>query len=256
MLDDNGKHAHLDPYTDLIVPGDAKETISFCVEHFLSAYRESIEDHGAFYVALSGGSTPKAIFEKITASPIKEKIDWTLLHLFWSDERSVPPTSTESNYHMAMNAGFAKVPIPEKNIHRMHAENNISDMALAYEREIKHTLQGKGFDYVMLGMGEDGHTASLFPSTAGLSEESRLVTANFVPQKDTWRMTFTYPCINKARHIVIYVIGQVKKTTLHAVLKKEKHFVDYPIVKVGTKEHKALYICDKDAAELILEEIE
>lgn len=245
------KYRHWDIYTDLIIPGEVEATITFCVEHLLSAYKQSIEDHGAFYLALSGGSTPKAIFEKLTEAPLKDQIDWSKVHLFWSDERSVSPNDPESNYHMAMQAGFSKMPIPHGQIHRMVAEKEINNGADDYEKLIHHVLRGRPFDYLMLGMGEDGHTASLFPHTTALSEEIRWVASNWVPQKNTWRMTLTYPCINSARHIVIYVIGASKKKILHNVLSKEKHFLDHPIVKIGTKEHKALYICDHAAAELI-----
>ncbi|MBM3207526.1 MAG: 6-phosphogluconolactonase [Chlamydiae bacterium] len=250
MLETNLKFCHFDQRRDVVVPGDTKQTLKFCVDHFLNAYEEAIKSHGNFYVALSGGSTPKAIFKELTSSPIKEKLDWSKIHLFWSDERSVGPNDPDSNYHMAMEAGFSAMPIPKENIHRMHAEEDIEHNAGLYETVIRTITQGH-LDYTMLGMGEDGHTASLFPATGALNEELKLVTKNWVPQKNTWRMTFTYTCINKSKHIVIYVLGAAKKVMLKSVLTDEKHFTDYPIVKVGTKSHKALWICDTDAAQEI-----
>jgi 6-phosphogluconolactonase len=242
---------HFDNRRDIAIPGNVEKTLSFCIEHLLTAYDASIKDHGAFYIALSGGSTPKAIFEKLTSSPIKEKIDWSKVHLFWGDERSTPPENPESNYHMAMEAGFKNMGIPTEQIHRMVAEKNIATNAEIYNQTLSKVLKGRPLDYTMLGMGEDGHTASLFPHTEALNEEHALTVANNVPQKNTWRMTLTYPCINNSCHIVIYVIGSSKKQMLQTVFKEDAHFVDLPIVKIGTKKHKALWICDTAAAELL-----
>lgn len=229
----------------LAVPGDANKTYAFCADHFLKAYEEAIATKGNFFVALSGGSTPKKIFQMLTNSPYKEKIDWTKIHLFWGDERSVPPTNAESNYRMAMDAGFGKMPIPAKHIHRMVAESDVAKGALAYEAIIHGELQGKGFDYIMLGMGDDGHTASLFPNTKALEEKDRLVIENLVPQKETTRMTLTYRCINEASHIVIYVVGEGKQERLQEILELKQEL--YPIQKVGTSSHKALWIIDSAA---------
>ncbi|MCX6989576.1 MAG: 6-phosphogluconolactonase [Chlamydiae bacterium] len=242
---------HFDDRRDITIPGDVNETLSFCIDHLLNAYHTAVKSHGAFYIALSGGSTPKAIFEKLTSSPIKEQIDWTKVHLFWGDERSVGPENPESNYHMAMEAGFKNMGIPSGQIHRMVAEENIDNNAEIYSQTLQKVLKGKALDYTMLGMGEDGHTASLFPHTEALSEEDLLAVANHVPQKNTWRMTLTYPCINNSIHIVIYVIGSSKKQMLQTVFKKDAHFIDLPIVKIGSKTHKALWICDTAAAELL-----
>jgi 6-phosphogluconolactonase len=255
MLNQGPKLAHWDEWRDIIIPGNTDETLAFCVEHLLQAYHVAIHDHGAFYLVLSGGSTPKAIFEKISSPLIKDKIDWTKVHLFWGDERSVAPDDKDSNYHMAMEAGFKRMPIPSSHIHRMVAETDIDNNASQYEKIIKETLKGKPFDYLMLGMGEDGHTASLFPKTQALSEENKMVCSNWVPQKNTWRMTLTYPCINHAHHIVIYVMGSSKKEMLYKVMCDQPHFVDLPVTRVGTKKHKALWICDQLAAEKISDKL-
>jgi 6-phosphogluconolactonase len=236
----------------LIVPGDQNATLIFCLEHFIAAAKEAIADHGAFFVALSGGSTPKAIFEHLCESPYKQQLDWNKIELFWSDERSKGPNDPESNYHMAMEAGFNKMPIPPSQIHRMQAEEEIEKNALLYEKKIKEVLKGKPFDLIMLGMGEDGHTASLFPHTEGLKKTGRFVIANYVPQKKTWRMTFTYDCINQAHHIVVYVLGASKKQMLAEVLKSPDDFDLLPSQRIGTKEHKALWIADEAAAALLI----
>ena len=227
-------------------------TLIFCVEHFIAICKQAIKDHGAFFVALSGGSTPKAIFQHLSSPPYDQMVEWNKVHLFWSDERATAPDHPDSNYHMAMQAGLSKMPIPKDQIHRMRAEEKIEENAASYEQEIAAALKGRPFDLVMLGMGEDGHTASLFPHTAALNIENRLVAANFIPEKNTWRMTFTYPCINQASHIAIYVLGMSKKDTLAEVLLSPPQFDRYPIQKVGTVAHRALWIVDQTAAAELL----
>jgi len=235
---------------DLIIPGDQNTTITFCVEHFLAIGNNAIKKHGRFSVALSGGSTPQAIFEKLTHTPFKNNLDWSKVLLFWSDERSVPPDHRESNYRMAMDAGFKDLPIPSSQIFRMQAETDIENHALEYEYTLKTVLNNQPLDLCMLGMGEDGHTASLFPRTKGLNVKDRLVIANYLPEQNTWRMTLTYPCINSASHIAIYIIGASKKHMLAQVFQsKEKHL--YPIQDIGTPEHKALWVIDEAAADLL-----
>jgi 6-phosphogluconolactonase len=252
MLIEQIKAKSWDERRFFIVPGDYNSTLIFCVEHFIAIANESIADHGAFFVALSGGTTPKAIFEHLCTAPYKEKIDWKKLYLFWSDERSVSPDDPQSNFNMAMEAGFKEMPIPPSQIHRMHAEKNIEENALRYEELIKKNLGKRPFDLIMLGMGPDGHTASLFPHTEGLKVRDRLVIANYVPQHETWRMTMTFDCINRARHIAIYVLGASKKQTLKDVLRSADQFDLYPVQRVGTKEHKALWIADEAAAALLI----
>ncbi len=238
-----------DERRDLMIAGDFESSLKFCADHFVKVYKESIDKYGSFILALSGGSTPKALFSLLTNSPYISKIDWTKLHLFWSDERSVDPTLPDSNFHMAMESGFSKVPIPSSQIHRMEAEKNIEQNALEYEKLIQSTLKGRGFDFIMLGMGEDGHTASLFPKTEGLKVIGRLVIANYIPQKNTWRMTLTFECINAASHIAIYVLGKSKQEILKNVLTSKKS--TYPIENIGTIKNKALWIVDNEAAILI-----
>lgn len=238
-----------DDRRDVMIAGNYENTLKFCADHFVKVYEESIKQHGSFFVALSGGSTPKALFSLLTKPPYLSKIDWSKVFLFWSDERAVGPENPDSNFHMAMEAGFSKVPIPSTHIHRMVAEKDIEQNALAYEKLIQSHLKKSEFDLVMLGMGEDGHTASLFPKTEGLKVQGRLVIANHVPQKNTWRMTFTFECINKARHIAIYVLGKNKQEMLKLCLTSKAHL--YPIEDIGTIEHKALWIVDEEAAALL-----
>lgn len=238
-----------DARRDIAVPGNEKQTLQFCVDHFLEACKKAIEEKGSFYVALSGGSTPKALFSLITHPPYSSLIDWSKVHLFWSDERRVSPDDPDSNFHMAMQAGFKDVGIPSQQIHRMKAEGDIEKEAAAYEELLKTVLKGKGFDYLMLGMGEDGHTASLFPGTKALQEKESLVVANPVPQKNTVRMTLTFSCINASKSIVLYVLGKNKKEKVAEIFSLQS--LIYPVQSVGTKEHKALWITDDEAASFL-----
>ena len=232
-----------DDRRDYIVPGDAKQTIDFAVEHWIHSAERAIQQRGRFAVALSGGSTPKSIYERLG----KEKLDGSKIWLFWSDERAVPPDHPESNYRMAMESGLGKLGIPPNQIFRMVAEKDIEKNALDYEEKIHRHLGKHVFDLVMLGVGEDGHTASLFPNTPALEAEHRLVVANDLSEKKSMRMTLTFPCINQSYHSVIYAIGAPKHIIVPKVL-EAAIISNFPASRIGTPEHKALWVLDQDAA--------
>ena len=243
----------MDPYQTLderrkiVLPGDHDVTLSFAADMWIEIARESIQEHGFFAVALSGGSTPVKIFQKLC--DLEEKLDWSKVYLFWSDERSVLPTHPDSNYRMAMEeGGLSKLPIPKNQIFRMIAEEDIEANAKAYEDVILDKLGSHPFDLVMLGMGDDGHTGSLFPYTKALKTKGRLVIPNFVPQKNSWRMTFTYECINRSRHICLYVLGASKAEMLEKVLLGPSHPDELPSQLIGSASNPALWIVDSDAS--------
>ena len=240
-----------DKRRDIIIAGNAEETALFCAKQFLQIGKEAIEKNGIFTVAFSGGQTPNAIFKEISKPEYFNALDWAKIICFWSDERSVPPDHLESNYFNAMQAGLANLPLLPENLFRMKAETNIEENALGYENLIRQKVPSLHFDLIMLGMGEDGHTASLFPRTHGLHTKDRLVIANYVPQKHTWRMSFTYECIQIAKHICIYVIGANKANMVKKVLLDAYDPDNLPIQKVGTSSHKALWIMDNGASELL-----
>jgi 6-phosphogluconolactonase len=167
-------------------------------------------DHEPATVALSGGSTPKALYETLARPPLFERVAWPRLELFFSDERAVPPGDPESNYGLAVRSLLAKVP---STVHRMQAEHGAAER---YERLIRERITKlRGgvpvFDLVLLGMGDDGHTASLFPGTEALEEKTALVVMNEVPQKKARRMTFTFPLINAADRVWVLVAGADKR---------------------------------------------
>lgn len=244
----------LDQRRRLAFPGNAEKTLTFAADHWIETALESIQDHDFFAVALSGGSTPKKIYQKIASQELSKKIDWKKVYLFWSDERTVPPDDPESNYHMALVEGkLNTLPIPKDHIFPLIApsEDLISE-SQRYDRLIREKLAGHPFDLVMLGMGDDGHTASLFPHTEALNAKGKLVTPNHVPQKNTWRLTFTYDCINAARQICFYVLGSTKAEMLDQVLKGPQNPREFPSQEVGTPSNPALWIIDDEAGKNLL----
>lgn len=242
----------IDDRRDLIIPGNAEQTIQFAVENFIHIAQQAIAERGYFSVALSGGSTPRSIFEGLASEKHRNALNWGRVILFWSDERCVAADHPDSNYKMAMDAGLATLPIPPTQIHRLanDGEKSLNRAAEAYEELFHAVVPTKTFDLVMLGMGDDGHTASLFPHTQALHIKDKLVAANFIPAKNSWRLTLTFPGIHASRHIVFYVIGSSKAQMLYKVLygplcKAE----DLPAQAVGLPHHKALWIADQGATQ-------
>lgn len=241
-----------DKRRDIIIPGNAEETISFCVHQFLQLAKEAIDHHGFFAVALSGGHTPHAIFKQLSQPSYHNALDWSKVLCFWSDERSVPVHHAENNYSNAMQAGLFALPLLSENIFRMQAENNIEGNADAYEQLIREKIPSLQFDLMMLGMGEDGHTASLFPRTHGLHTKDRLVIANYIPQKHTWRMSLTYECIHMSKVICIYAMGANKAPMVAKVLLGPYDPDNLPVQRIGTFSHKAIWILDSSASEQLV----
>lgn len=243
----------LDDRRQIALPGNARQTIDFCVEHFFCAANRAIDKHGYFAVALSGGSTPKAIFEVLALPENRDRADWSRFLVFWGDERCVSADDQESNYRMAMEAGWSLLPVPPNNIFRMEAEKDLYESAGKYEALILSKIPQRHFDLIMLGVGDDGHTASLFPHTKALHTDNKLVAANHVPQKDCWRMTLTFKCINASNNIVVYALGAGKKRIVSDVLRGPCQPDEYPSQQVGTITHQALWVLDDTAAVLLKE---
>jgi 6-phosphogluconolactonase len=237
------KSIHWDSRRDIIILSE-RDFVPYIVETFYALFKKAPE---TFSVALSGGSTPKEVFTAIAKHPEAKTADWKKLHLFWGDERAVPPDHPDSNYRMAMEAGFGTLPIPQEHIHRMVVETNIKENALLYEEELKPFKEG--LDLIFLGMGDDGHTASLFPKTSGIQERKRYVIENYVDTKHCHRTTMTFPFINKCKNIMILVKGASKGSMLNEVFSSKGS--RYPAFHVGTAQHRALWIVDEPAAQLL-----
>lgn len=232
-----------EPFRTHISLKNEEEVIYFCVIHFLDEAIIALDDRGRFSVALSGGSTPKKFYEALTKSPEVQALNWKNITLFWSDERAVAPENDDSNYKMAMQF-FSKAPFCDATIVRMQAERpDREEAALDYENAIKeHCSEGR-IDLVYLGIGEDGHTASLFPDTKALTVADKLVCPNFIPAVNTWRMTMTFEAINNARNIVVIATGKKKAKILHEILDGKNQNL-YPAQRISGKETPAFFVSD------------
>src|SRR5579863_9736089 len=206
------------------VVADAAALAARAAQYFVEQIEAAVQSRGRARVAVSGGSTPKVAFALLAdpAQPWRARMPWDKLELFWVDERCVPPDNADSNFRMTREAMLDHVPMSPAQIHRMEGELEPDVAAARYESELRDSFRLEGaesprFDLVSLGMGDDGHTASLFPHTEALHEKGRLVTANQVPQKDTWRITLTWPVINHARSVFFLIAGADKAAPVHEV---------------------------------------
>jgi len=214
---------------------------------------EAVRQRGRFAIALSGGSTPKTLYTLLAANAANS-LPWDHMYFFWGDERHVPPDHPDSNYRMAHEALLSKVAIPPGNIFRIPSENpDAAAAAEAYEQTIRSFFDASPgvfprFDLILLGLGPDGHTASLFPESAALQENSRLVAANWVEKLQTSRITFTLPLLNAARVVLFLVSGTDKAAILHEVLECKGRDEKYPARLVRPSEGKLIWLADRAAA--------
>jgi 6-phosphogluconolactonase len=192
------------------VMADAASLINAAVEQFISVARMAIAKRGVFYVALAGGSTPKGLYQMLATSPYTTQIDWARVHLFFGDERCVLPSHDDSNFKMASAAMIDAISIPEENVHRMPTELEPADVATAYAATMAKVMGEQPLDLVLLGLGPDGHIASLFPGTPALDVAESMTTALYVEKFDSWRVTMTYPVINAARQVIVFIAGEAK----------------------------------------------
>jgi len=222
-------------------------------DEVLRAAASAIAERGRFTIALSGGSTPRNLYTLIAANA-STSLPWDHMFFFWGDERHVPPDDPDSNYRMARETLLSKVPIPPANVFRILAENpDASVAAEAYEQTLRKfftVAPGKfpRFDLILLGLGPDGHAASLFPETAALQETTRLVVANWVEKLKTSRITFTLPVLNAARCVAFLVSGTDKAAVLHEVLEGNAPAEKYPSKLVRPSEGKLIWFVDRAAA--------
>ena len=226
-------------------------------DYIMEAADAAMSTRGHFTIALSGGMTPKALYELMATDEYIRYIDWSFVRVFWSDERSVPPDHYDSNYRMAKEAMLEYVRIPVGNIYRIHGELEPQAAADEYEKTLRsYFLHGihpvserqPRFDLVLLGIGEDGHTASLFPNTDALNEESRWVMANYVEQLDTWRVTLTPAALNAAVNVLFLVTGENKADAVAQILEGEYQPHEFPAQLVQPEEGNVMWIMDIPAA--------
>jgi len=229
-----------------------QELFAAAAEEVVRAANEAVAARGRFTIALSGGSTPKALFN-LLATNARTTLPWERMFFFWSDERHVPPDHPDSNYRMANEAMLSKVPVPAGNVFRIAAENPDAVAAAAtYEQTLRKFYQlSEGiprFDLILLGMGPDAHTASLFPGTKGLHEKARLVIANWVEKLKTHRLSFTFPVLNAARCVAFLVSGTDKAAALKSVLEENVPGEQCPAKMVQPSDGKLIWFLDRAAA--------
>ncbi len=234
---------------------DAEAVAQYAAREFVRRARAAIEASGAFKVALAGGSTPRRTHELLADPSLSNQVDWEATHIFFGDERAVPPDHPDSNYRNAFESLLSRVKIPEAQIHRMEGERaDLDTAATEYEAALAEsfdlTVESSlpRFDLVMLGMGEDGHTASLFPGTLALDETRAWVVANDVPQKATRRLTMTAPVLNAARCVMFAVEGEDKAAHLFAVLQGPQDPRRYPSQLIAPVDGDLLWLVDRAAA--------
>lgn len=218
--------------------------------HVIAAGAQAIQTRGRFSVALAGGSTPEALYRLLAAEPFVSRLDWRAVHVFWGDERSVPPDHSDSNYRMARESLLAHVPVAPENIHRIQGEIDAAQAALAYEDALRAHFAGPPrFDLILLGMGEDGHTASLFPGAPALAERVRLAVPVHAAHLGSWRVTLTYPVLNAAAAVLFVVSGSSKAATLRAVLEGPSRPTELPAQGVRPHAGRLMWLADASAAE-------
>ncbi|MCA9463088.1 MAG: 6-phosphogluconolactonase [Nitrospira sp.] len=210
----------------------------------------------SFSIALSGGSTPRGLFRLLAAEPYRSRCHWPSFRVFWGDERCVPPDHPESNYRMAKESLLDRVPILPQQVFRIEGERKAEEAALHYERILREQLAcgdraWPRFDLILLGMGADGHTASLFPGTAALRETERAVVANWVEKLHSHRITLTPEVLNSAKDVVFLVSGQDKAAAVHAVLEGPAQPQIYPSQLVKPSFGQLTWILDQSAASLL-----
>ncbi len=224
------------------------------VELFVTTALEAIEARGVFYTALSGGHTPARFFQRLGAAREARSLPWEKVHVFWVDERYVPPDSQDSNYKLAADAFLSRVAIPPDNVHRIPTEyEDINDAARAYEQTIRAVFglapgEIPEFDLIVLGMGRDGHTGSLFPTAYATYDTEDLACVVYVLDASLKRITLTRPVLMAARHLAVLVSGKRKARTLREVLTSEPDEVKFPIHVLWPVLDRVIWLVDRDAA--------
>jgi 6-phosphogluconolactonase len=242
---------------DIIIARDSEELNRIAAEKFISIGREAIEQNDKFTVSLAGGSTPKSVYKLLASKDFRPQIDWQKVFFFFGDERNVSIDSDESNFRMANESILKPLQISPENIFRWETEiEEAEKIAENYEKTIAGFFnlaenELPRFDLILLGMGDDGHTASLFPYTEGLRETGRIAVVNFVEKFDTNRLTFTFSTINNAANVVFLINGANKANPLKEVLEGESQPEKFPSQNINPKNGNLFWLVDNQAAQFL-----
>ncbi|MBA2683623.1 MAG: 6-phosphogluconolactonase [Gemmatimonadaceae bacterium] len=227
-------------------------------ERFIAAAEKAIATRGRFVVALSGGSSPRATYERLAREPLAHRVDWSRVHVVWGDERCVTPADPSSNYKMAYDSLLDRVPLPTANIHRIRGEEAPERAAESYEAALRNLLEtptgppssnpARRIDLVLLGLGDNGHTASLFPEGPALDDVSRWVVAAHVNAIPPWRVTMTLPLLNAAAELLFIVAGKDKAAMLNRVRCGPPHPRELPAQLIAPTSGRVHWLVDAEAA--------
>ncbi len=239
------------PEPTILVFQTPEEVALAGAERFVEHAQESIREHDNFSVALSGGSTPRRMYELLGSKPFSALVDWSRVHIFFGDERTVSPDHPDSNYRMVQEALISHVPVPAGNVHPIDGVGEAVPGAHLYEMELRRFFSGfewPRFDLVLLGLGKDGHTASLFPKTTALGETRAWVVANWIETLETYRITLTAPAINAAAEVEFLVTGIDKAPALAAVLEGPGNPHIVPAQMINPTSGSVVWLVDADAS--------
>jgi 6-phosphogluconolactonase len=238
---------------EVIVCRDLEELSRKAAAEFVRQSNERSAAAGHFVVALSGGSTPRALYSLLASAEFQSQVPWDRVHFFWGDERCVPPDHPDSNYRMAFETLLSKAPVLEENVHRIEAELVPEAAAARYEKTIREFFSlvdsaWPAFDLVFLGLGDDGHTASLFPGSEALEEARRLAVAVYVEKLKAHRVTLTPPVLNHAANIFFLVAGESKAAILTDVLEEKRGSESLPARRIDPQGGRLVWFVDRAAA--------
>lgn len=240
-----GKKIHAYPNKDKLVTATT--------ERVINEIGQAIQERGLCKIALAGGNTPREIYSMLAESTYRDRVDWDRLHLFWGDERMVPPEHEDSNFRMVKETLLDHVRIPDGNVHRIRGENVPEQAAQEYAELLHNHFKEDSprFDIILLGIGEDGHTASLFPGTDAVEECKLYTVAVFVPRPDAWRVTLTFPVLNAAREVFFLVSGRSKSDIVQRIIGIKKPAKEFPASMVNPENGTLHWMLDSEAMVLI-----
>ncbi len=230
-----------------------EKLVAATTERMVNSIGQAIQQNGLCNMVLSGGNTPGGVFSLLASSTYRDRVEWGKLHLFWSDERMVPPEHQDSNFRLVRETLLDHIKIPDGNIHRIRGEIAPEEAAAEYAALMHGHFNDNPprFDLMLLGLGEDGHTASLFPETGAVEECEKYAIAVFVPKLNTWRVTLTLPVINAAKEILFLVSGKPKSEMVQRIMSNKQPAKEVPATMVNPQNGEIHWMLDSEAMVLI-----